>query len=170
MFPCPQRLNVNTGEKYNHSRPLNYQNIKKNYHIYMYKPHECQRQKGCCWNIYVTTLYYTLRPRVHIYITSENGGWELFRMALRAHVQTPMPRTWERCQASYRWVRRGKCKSIKMRVLGTERTSSPHVNLTIFLPISGESVDLRPTTISKEFVALCGLRRIVRLNQRVGGA
>jgi len=28
MFPCPRRLKFNKGEKYNHSRPLNYQNIK----------------------------------------------------------------------------------------------------------------------------------------------
>jgi len=28
----------------------------------MYKPQECQRQKGCCWNIYVKTLDYTLFP------------------------------------------------------------------------------------------------------------
>jgi len=26
---CPRRLKVNKGEKYNHSRPLNYENIKK---------------------------------------------------------------------------------------------------------------------------------------------
>jgi len=29
MFLCPRRLKVNKEEKYNHSRPLNYQNIKK---------------------------------------------------------------------------------------------------------------------------------------------
>jgi len=28
---------------------------KNCYQIYMYKSQECQRQKGCCWNIYVTT-------------------------------------------------------------------------------------------------------------------
>jgi len=28
MELCPRRLKVNKGEKYNHSRPLNYQNIK----------------------------------------------------------------------------------------------------------------------------------------------
>ena len=57
-----------------------------------------------------------------------------------------------------------------MLILETERTSSPHVNLTTYIQIRGESVDLRPTTLSKEFVALCGLRRMVRLYQRVGGA
>ena len=29
MFPCPRGLKFNKGEKHNHSRPLNYQNIKK---------------------------------------------------------------------------------------------------------------------------------------------
>ena len=28
-FPCPRGLKFNKGEKHNHSRPLNYQNIKK---------------------------------------------------------------------------------------------------------------------------------------------
>jgi hypothetical protein len=116
----------------------------------MYKPQECQRQKGCCWNIYVTTLDYTLSS-VHGYIfilpaRTPFGRWELFRMAPRGHVQTLMPHTWERRQASYICVRRGKCKSIKMRVLETERTSSPHVTLTTYIQIRGESVDLRPKT------------------------
>jgi len=44
------------------------------------------------------------------------------------------------------------------------------VHLTTYVQIRGESVDLRPTTLSKEFVALCGLRRMVCLNQRVSGA
>jgi len=103
---------------------------KMYYQIYMYKPQECQRQKGCCWNIYVTTLDYTLSS-VHGYIfilpaRTPFGRWELFRMAPRGHVQTLMLRTWERRQASYRFVRRGRCRSIKMRVLETEWTSSPH--------------------------------------------
>jgi len=33
---------------------------KIHYKIYMYRPQVCQRQKGCCSNIYVTTLDYTL--------------------------------------------------------------------------------------------------------------
>ena len=43
MFLCPRRLKVNKGEKYNHSRPLNYQNIKKrlsNLHVQI--PHTLQ--------------------------------------------------------------------------------------------------------------------------------
>ena len=36
---CPQRLKVNKGEKYNHSRPLNYQNInKKNSNLHVQTP------------------------------------------------------------------------------------------------------------------------------------
>jgi len=38
--------------------PSEYQ--KNHYQIYMYRPQDCQRQKGCCWNIYVTTLDYNL--------------------------------------------------------------------------------------------------------------
>jgi len=45
--------------------------------------------------------------------------------------------------------------------LETERTSGPHVNLTAYILLRGE---LRPTTPSKEFVAVCGLRNMVRLN------
>jgi len=116
----------------------------------MYKPQECQRQKRRCWNIYVTTLDYTLSS-VHGFISisparTPFGIWKFFRMAPRGHVQTLMQRTWERRQASYRYIRRGKCRSIKMRVLETERTSSPHVTLTTYIQIRGEFVDLRPKT------------------------
>ena len=55
---------------------------------------------------------------------SENSFREiagLFRMAPRGHVQTLTPRTWERRRASCRCVRRGKCRSMRMRVLETER-------------------------------------------------
>ena len=42
---------------------------QKNYHqIYMYKPQDCQRRKGCCWNIYVITLDYTLSLPTGSYI------------------------------------------------------------------------------------------------------
>jgi len=56
---------------------------------------------------------------------------------------------------------------MKMRVLETERMSPPHVNLTAYIQSRGEP---RPTTLSKEFVAVCGLRKMMRLDQRVGGA
>jgi len=49
----------------------------------------------------------------------------------------------------------------------TERTSPPHVNLTAYIQLRGE---LLQTTLSKEFVAVYGLRKMVRLKQRVGGA
>ena len=49
MFLCPRRLKVNKGEKYNHSRPLNHQNIKKINQIYMSKPHTpCKLQRWSC--------------------------------------------------------------------------------------------------------------------------
>jgi len=54
-----------------------------------------------------------------------------------------------------------------MRVLANERTSPPHANLTACIQLRGE---FGPTTLSKECVAVCGLRKMVRLNQRVGGA
>jgi len=55
---------------------------------------------------------------------------------------------------------------MKMRGLETGRTSPPHVNLTAYTQLRGK---LRPMTLAKEFVAVCGLRKMVRLNQRVGG-
>jgi len=98
-----------------------------------------------------------------------SGDRELLRMApwWRVQTLTQMQRTWERRRASCRCVRRGKCRAMKMRALKTERTSPPHVNVTAY--IRGE---LPPTTLPKEFVPACGLRKVVRLinhnlNQRV---
>ena len=56
---------------------------------------------------------------------------------------------------------------MKMRVLETQRTSPPHVNLTAYIQLRGEH---RPMTLSKEIVAVCGLSKMVpvRLNQ-IGG-
>ena len=74
----------------------------------------------------------------------------LFRMAPRGHVQTLTPRTWERRRASCRYVRRGKCISMKMRVLETERTSSPNVNITAYIQPRGASRS------NDTFQRLCG--------------
>jgi len=66
-----------------------------------------------------------------------SGDRELFRMAPRGHVQTLTQRTWERRRASCRCVRQGKCRSMKMRVLETEQTSSPHENFTAYIQPQG---------------------------------
>ena len=77
-----------------------------------------------------------------VYVPSEKSFREiagLFRMAPRGHVQTLTPCTWERRQASCRCVRRGKCRSMKLRVLETEQTSSPNVNITAYIQPRGAS-------------------------------
>jgi len=51
-----------------------------------------------------------------------------------------------------------------MRVLETERSSQPHVNLTAYIQLQGE---LRPTALSKDCAAVCGLREMVRLNHEL---
>jgi len=49
-------------------------------------------------------------------------------------------------------MRQGKCRSMKMRVFETERTSSPHVDITAYMqPRGGELRD--QTALSKDFVA-----------------
>ena len=83
-----------------------------------------------------------------------------FRMAPRGHVQTLTPRTWERRRASCRCVRRGKCRSMKMHVLETGRTSSRHVNITTYIQPRGASRS------NGTFQRLCGLKKMVRLNQK----
>ena len=86
-------------------------------------------------------------------ITSGNSFREiagLFRMAAWGHVETLTPRTWERRRASCRCVRRGKCRSMKMRVLETERTSSPNVNITTYIQPRGASRS------NDTFQRLCG--------------
>ena len=75
-------------------------------------------------------------------ITRENSFREivgLFRMSPRGHVETLTPRTWERRRTSCRCVTRGKCRSMRMRVLETERTNSPNVNITDYIQIRGTS-------------------------------
>jgi len=57
----------------------------------------------------------------------------------RRRIQTLTQRTQERRRASCRCVRRGKCRSMKMRVSDTERTSSPHVNITASIQPRGGS-------------------------------
>jgi len=74
----------------------------------------------------------------------------LFGMTPRGHVQTLTPRTWQRRQTSCRCVRRGKCRSMKMRVLETERTSSPNVNITVYIQPRGASRS------NDTFQRLCG--------------
>jgi len=76
----------------------------------------------------------TAFPPLSGLITSENSFREiarLFRMAPQGHVQTLTPCIWERRRASCRCVRRGKCRSmnLKMRVLQIERTRLPHLKL-----------------------------------------
>ena len=82
----------------------------------------------------------------------------LFRMAPRGHVQTLTPRTCERRRVSCRCVRRGKCRSMKIRVLEAERTSSRNVNITAYIqPRGGSWKFLKRTSRSNgTFQRLCG--------------
>ena len=97
-------------------------------------------------------IYVYIHTYIYMYISGnsfrEIAG--LFRMAPRGHVQTLTPRTWERRRASCRCVRRGKCRSLKMRVLETERTSSPNVNITAYIQPRGASRS------NDTFQRLCG--------------
>ena len=85
------------------------------------------------------------------------------------HVQT-LTRPQLKARASCRCVRWGKCRSMKMCVLGTERTSSPHVTVTLIY-----SFDVH-FKIRRHFPKNCGIlwpRKTVRLinhnlNRRVG--
>jgi len=117
-----------------------------------------------------TTANRHLAPTWWVGGVSENPFRKIvsFSEWLREDVFRHWCSAWERRLASCRCVRRGKCRSMQIRVLKIERTSPPHVNLTAY--IRGE---LRPTTLSKEFVAVCGLRKMVqlinhKLNQKVG--
>jgi len=95
---------------------------------------------SCC--IKQDDLYFLHMTCINSFVMSENSFREiagLFRMAPRGHVQTLTPRTWERRRASCRCVRRGKCRSMRMRVLETERTSSPNVNITAYIQPRGAS-------------------------------
>ena len=67
-----------------------------------------------------------------------------------------------KASVSCRCVRRLKYRSMKMRDLETERTYSPNVNITVYTQPRG----VYQTALSKDFVGLCGLRKMVRLNQK----
>ena len=68
--PCPRRRKVNKGEKYIHSRPLNYQNIKdllSNLHVQT--PGMSSQKRMLLKHLrYNSCLHSLLTPRVHIYI------------------------------------------------------------------------------------------------------
>jgi len=68
---------------------------------------------------------------------SGGGGIASCRTSPRGRVQTLMQRTWKRRQALCRCVRQSTCRSMKMRVLETERTSSPKVNITAYIQPRG---------------------------------
>ena len=55
-------------------------------------------------------------------------------------------------QIGHMQINKGACTK-----LGTERTSSPYVNLTAHTQLRGELQD--QTSLSKDFMALCGLKR-----------
>jgi len=79
----------------------------------------------CSWSLLTRTLP---RSRFASFSNppSESEGKNI--MATRGHVFTLTQRTWERRRA-YRCVGRGKCRSMKMRVLKTERTRFPYLKL-----------------------------------------
>jgi len=80
--------------------------------------------------------------------------------APREHVQTLTWRTkpekgagvMQMRQIGHMQINKGACTK-----LGTERTSSPYVNLTAHTQLRGELQD--QTSLSKDFMALCGLKR-----------
>ena len=78
------------------------------------------------------------------WLASRNHG--VFQNGSARHVQTLTLRT----QASCRCVRRGKYRSMKMRVLETELTSSPNVNITAYIQPRGVSRS------NSTFQRLCG--------------
>jgi len=79
------------------------------------------------------------------------GNSEIPRMSPRGRFQTLMQRTLERRRALCRCVRRIKCRSMKMRVLETERTTSPQVNITAYIQPRG-------SRSNGTFQSLCGLK------------
>jgi len=177
MFPCPRRRKVNKGEKYIHSRPLNYQNIKdllSNLHVQTPGMSAPKRMllKHLRYNSWLLSF---LSPRVHIYITSENPFREMEAFqngsvwrrsdADAAHMRKASGVIQMRQTMQIPWqINKNAC----IRNWTDEFTSRESHNLhTDTRWIRWPSTN---DTFKRLFVALCGLRKMVRLNQRVGGA
>jgi len=135
-------------------------------HIYI---HICTcTSKYMC--VYIYTHIFAISLKLSGFPTKTRnvaGECELFRMGPRERVQTLTQRTWGRRQASCRCVRRGRCRWVirKMRVLETERTRLRHLRVATWVQLLWSQQHLL-----KDFVGVCGSRKMVRLNQRVGGA
>ena len=78
IFPMSSRTQIQQRGKIQPLKTVELSEYEKiHYQIYMYRPRDCQRQKGCRWNIYVTTLDYTLSlAHGSIFILS---GFPIFR-------------------------------------------------------------------------------------------
>jgi len=83
MFPCPRRFKFNKGQKCNHSRPLNYPNIKNlfsNLHLQTPGLSAPKRMllKHLCYNYW---LHSFLSPRVYIYIIGVSHFQQIYMCA-----------------------------------------------------------------------------------------
>ena len=126
-----------------------------------------------------TPVFESKRPRQHIAENRQRAAWKQRHLLLTIVRVTGQRGLWLnepwsltiRARLSAEKVGRGKCRSMKMRVLETEWTRSPHLKLAIDVQTRGGLWD--PTILFKDFVALCGLKTMVKfinhnLNQRVG--